>query len=175
MSQQVTYSSEDYQSSFISLQNSQNNEDITTISSLGQENAHRMIYDSQLQNRISVHPAVFFYRPPNDSYHYHINCNEISYDTIESLLKKLFNDKESVAQFKDDEYIFCYQQKCNNKFYQVSCKIISPLLVDNCLNKNFLGFELQQNMGQEYLTFTPDQKEYIEYHLKQYLSQYLLD
>src|SRR4051812_24582662 len=77
-----------------------------------------------------VHPTVFFYRPPNDFYHYLINCKEIPYDIVERLLKKLFNDKENVTQLKEDEYVFFYQQKCNNRFYQVSCEIVSPLLVN---------------------------------------------
>src|SRR4051812_18756299 len=121
-----------------------------------------------------VHPTVFFYRPPNDLYHYLINCKEIPYDIVERLLKKLFNDKENVTQLKEDEYVFFYQQKCNNRFYQVSCEIVSPLLVNNCLNKNFLGVELQQ-LEQEHLAFTFDQKEYLEKHLKNYLNQYLLN
>jgi hypothetical protein len=126
--------------------------------------------------QIPVHPTFFFFRPPNDFYHYHVNCKEIT-DNIEHLLKKLFNDKENITQFKEDEYTFFYQQKCNNRFYQVTCEIVSPLLVNNCLNKNFLGFELQQqNIEQERLAFNSFyQKENLEGHLKQYLSQYLLN
>ena len=128
------------------------------------------------QNQLQpAHPTVFFYRLPNEFCHYYVNCEEISYDAIESLLKKLFNDKESTTQFKDDEYIFIYQQKSNNRFYKVSCKIVSPHFVNYWLNKSILEYELeQQNTEQEHLSFTFDQKEYLEHHLKQHLSQHLL-
>src|SRR6266511_2729808 len=86
----------------------------------------------QILNLLS---AIFFYRLPSDFYHYRINCNEISYDTVVCLLKKLYNDQENIMQFKEDEYIFFYRQECDNRFYQISCEIVSPLLVNNCLNK----------------------------------------
>ncbi|RIA91350.1 hypothetical protein C1645_805241 [Glomus cerebriforme] len=121
------------------------------------------------------HPIAFFFQPPSDFYHYYVNCKEISYDTIAYLLTKTFkNSKERNIQFKENEYIFVYRQRYD-QFYQISCEIVSPLLVNNCLNKNFLGIELQQDAAQENLSFTSDQKENLEYHLKQYLSQYLLN
>jgi hypothetical protein len=121
------------------------------------------------------HPALFFFRPPNDFYHYLIKYNEISYDIVVSLLNKLFNDKENSMQSKEDEYIFFYRQEYDGRFYQISCEIVSPLLVNYCLSKNFLGIELQQNMEQEHLAFNADQKIYLEHHLKKYLSQYKLN
>jgi hypothetical protein len=33
-----------------------------------------------------VHPTNFFYRPPNDFYHYYVTCKEISNDTVDYLL-----------------------------------------------------------------------------------------
>ena len=183
--QQVFYESENYQPSFISNYNLQDNDILNTTSSPGKvvENlpSNDVTYSIQAHNLSQqdsiqpVHPTAFFFRPPNDTYHYRISCKEISYDAIESLLKKLFNDKEHIMQFKEDEYIFFYQQRFNNRFYQVSCEIVSPLLINNCLSKTFLGMELQQNMELEHLAFTSDQKENLEYYLKQYLSQYLLN
>src|SRR2546429_4339778 len=124
---------------------------------------------SQLQTQIN-HPSIFFFRPRNDFYHYHVICKEIPYDVVEYLLNEPLNRNN------ENECIFFYQQKCNDRFYQISCEIVSPFLVNNCLNKNFLGFEFQQqNMEQERLAFTFYQKENLEYHLKQYLSQYLLN
>ncbi|CAB4379205.1 unnamed protein product [Rhizophagus irregularis] len=96
---------------------------------------------------ISIHPTTFFFRPPNDFYHYHVICEEISNDT----------------------------QQYDNRIYQVSCGIVSPLMINNCLSKNFLGIEFQQNMEQEHLVLTFGQKEYLECHLKKYLSQYVLE
>ncbi|RIA91358.1 hypothetical protein C1645_875504 [Glomus cerebriforme] len=118
-----------------------------------------------------VHPNVFFYRPPNDSFHYYINCKEISYDTVIYLLNNL---EERNNRSDGHEYIFYYRQY-GGRVYEISCEIVSPFLIDNCLNKNFLGIELQQNAAQEHcLSFTFSQKENLKYHLKQYLSQYLL-
>ena len=119
-----------------------------------------------------VHPTVFFYRPPNDIYHYYVNCKEIPNDNVAYLLNKSL--KERNIQPNENECIFYYQQY-NNRLYQVTCEIVPPFLVNNCLSKTFLGVELQQNMEQEHLTLTFDQKEYLERHLKKYLSQYLLN
>ncbi|GBC09888.1 hypothetical protein RclHR1_00920006 [Rhizophagus clarus] len=120
----------------------------------------------------SFHPTNFFYRPPNDFCHYYISCKEISYDIVECLLNKSL--KENNVQYKENGCIFYYQQQYNARFYQVSCEIVSPLLINKCLNKNFLGIEFQQNTEKEKLVFTFEQKENLEDHLKQYLSQYLL-
>ncbi|RGB33387.1 hypothetical protein C1646_704505, partial [Rhizophagus diaphanus] len=84
------------------------------------------------------------------------------------------NDKENNMKSKENEYIFFYRQEYDSRFYQISCEIVSPLLVNNCLSKNFLGIELQQCMEQEHLAFNVDQKDFLEHHLKQYLSQYIL-
>ena len=180
--QQVFSEPEDYQSSFVSQDNG------IPHSPIPEQVAENILSNdvtyyvqscipSQQEVIIQpVHPTIFFYQPPNDFCHYHVRCEEIPYNTIEYLLNKLFiNDKESITQFKKDEYTFCYQQKCNRRFYRVSCEIVSPLLINDCLNKNYLGIELQQNLIQERLAFNLDQKENLEYYLKQYLSRYLLN
>ncbi|GBC09894.1 hypothetical protein RclHR1_00920012 [Rhizophagus clarus] len=118
------------------------------------------------------HPTIFFYRPPNDLCHYYVNCKEICYDTVTYLLNKSL--KGNNVQYNENECIFYYQQQLDNRLYQVSCELVSPLLINNCLNKNFLGIESQQNVEREKLIFTFEQKENLEYYLKQYLSQYLL-
>ncbi|CAB4408822.1 unnamed protein product [Rhizophagus irregularis] len=122
---------------------------------------------------IFTHPTTFYYRPPNDCYHYRVICKEISNDTVEYLLNKL--SKESNVQPNENESIFYYQQQYNNQFYQISCEIVSPLMINNCLSKNFLGIEFQQNMEQENLVLNFDQKEHLKCHLKKYLSQYVLE
>src|SRR5436190_9554012 len=158
--------SENHQSSHISgTSYNPQNAVLSHESSTANEAAFHVTHAAQFQitqqavQITPLHSTVFFFRPPNDFYHYHVICKEIS-DTIEHLLKKLFDGKENAIQFKEDECIFFYQQKSNNQFYQISCEIVSPLLVNNCLNKNFLGFELQQqNMEEERLAFTIYQKE----------------
>src|SRR5688572_15044992 len=86
-------SSENYQPSLTSPYNSQN-DDILTVSSPVQvtesSSSNDLNYDEQYSSTSQlihqIHPSIFFYRPPNDAYHYYINCKEISYDTIECLL-----------------------------------------------------------------------------------------
>jgi hypothetical protein len=119
-----------------------------------------------------IHPTVFFCRPPSDFYHYFVICKEITNDIVAYLLNKSL--KERTIQFDENECIFYYQQQYNNRLYQVSCKIVSPLVINEWLSKIFLGVELQQNMEQEHLAFTVEQKDLLEHHLKKYLSQYLL-
>ncbi|GBB94509.1 hypothetical protein RclHR1_02370009 [Rhizophagus clarus] len=131
-------------------------------------NAHVQLDSLQIQ---PVHPTTFFYRPPND-YHYYVICKEISNDSVGNLLNKLLKESNET---NENECIFYYQQQYDNRLYQVSCQIVSPLEINNCLSKNFLGVEFQQNMEQEKLVFTFDQKEYLEGHLKKYLSQYVLE
>ncbi|GBC09892.1 hypothetical protein RclHR1_00920010 [Rhizophagus clarus] len=119
-----------------------------------------------------VHPNTFFYRPPNDFWHYYVNCKEICYDTVTFLLNKSL--QESNTQSNENECIFYYQQQYDTRFYKITCETVSPLLINNCLNKNFLGIELQ-NAEQEHLAFTFDQRENLKYCLRQYLGQYLLN
>ena len=169
------HDSENNQPSFINPQDN----DMLTVSSLEQEtgnfrsneNANHVIC-AQTRNHNSQIQPVFFYRPPNHFYHYRVDCEKISYDDIEGLL----NNRGNITQYRGDEYGFFYQQKCDNKFYRVSCEIAPPLLVNDCLNKSFLGIDSQnQNMEQETLTFTFDQKIDLEYHLRLYLSQHFLN
>src|SRR5947209_2550796 len=49
------------------------------------------IYSNTPQQTPALHPTVFYYQPPNDFYHYRVNCKEISYDVVESLLNKPLN------------------------------------------------------------------------------------
>src|SRR5581483_8976471 len=117
------------------------------------------------------HPTDFFYRPPQEFCHYYVKCKNISYDNVTHLLNKL---KEQNVQFKENEYIFFYKQQHNDQFYQISCEMVSPILVNNCLNRNF-GIELQhRENADEKLEFMPNQRANLERNLKQYLSQYSL-
>jgi len=47
-------------------------------------------------------------------------------------------------------------------------------VINKCLNKNLLGVEVQQqNVVQENLAFTSEQRENLEFHLLQHLNNYL--
>ncbi|CAI2171941.1 9955_t:CDS:2 [Funneliformis geosporum] len=93
-----------------------------------------------------VHSNKFIYRPPNEHYQYHVSCEKISNDLIIKLLNLL---KENGMQLKQNEYVFFYQQQCNDQVYQ--------------------------NMGQEQLAFTFDQEKNLELHLSQYLNNFFLN
>ncbi|GBC04435.1 hypothetical protein RclHR1_05690003 [Rhizophagus clarus] len=181
---QPSFVSTQYDSQENALQSHERQEDLTTPSNVtyvGQptnnfqfqptdNNAHVQTNSS---TNLQIHPTVFPFRPPNDFYHYYVICKEISIETVANLLNK--SSKERNVRSNDYECVFYYQQQYNNRLYQVSCEIISPLLVNKCLSKSFLGIELQQNMEQENLALTFGQKDHLECHLKKYLSQYVLE
>ncbi|RIA97883.1 hypothetical protein C1645_851882 [Glomus cerebriforme] len=114
----------------------------------------------------------FFYRPDNDIFNYHIECERISDDLILQLLFQPF----IIMQLNENNYrcIFFYKQLCNNQFYQISCEIIPPSLINYWLNKRFYGNEIEQNTTQEQLAFTEDQKENLKQHLTFHLSHHRL-
>ncbi|GBC09889.1 hypothetical protein RclHR1_00920007 [Rhizophagus clarus] len=178
MNQDQVFNAENIPPSFVTIYPNSQDNNILTVSP---QNGFHVTTAAQYthpqsqtppQQTISFHPTTFFYRPPNDFCHYYVNCREISYNIVECLLNKSL--KENNAQYKENGCIFYYQQQPDITFYEVSCEIVTPLLINNCLNKNFLGIELQQNMEKEKLAFTFEQKENLEDYLKQYLSQYLL-
>ncbi|PKB97116.1 hypothetical protein RhiirA5_367545 [Rhizophagus irregularis] len=78
-----------------------------------------------------VHPTDFFFRPPNDYYHYHVVCKEISNDIVAYLLNKSL--KEYNVQFNENEGIFYYQQQYNNRLYQFTFSIVNFYIVNNLL------------------------------------------
>ena len=113
-------------------------------SSTANEDDHHVTNAAQSQEAVQTpviepaqinHPNIFFFRPPNDFYHYHVICKEISYDVVEQLL----NNPSNGSNANENECVFFYQQKCNDRFYQISCEIVSPLFVNNCLCSHFLG------------------------------------
>ncbi|RIA79967.1 hypothetical protein C1645_839537 [Glomus cerebriforme] len=119
--------------------------------------------NSQNQNP----PTVFYYQPPNDYYHYHINCKKISCNDVISLL----DNKEFNIQL--NEHNFYLLQRYDNQIYQISCEVVSPYSITYYLNKNIYSNEIVQNsIVQEKLEFSFKWKENIEFHLTQYLSQF---
>ena len=75
----------------------------------------------------------------------------------------------------ENEHIFFYQQRFDNRFFQILCEIVSPSSITNYLNENIYGINIQQNVEQEQLSFINEQRQYLELHLAQYLSNYLLN
>ncbi|CAB4460834.1 unnamed protein product [Rhizophagus irregularis] len=150
----------------------------TYYNSLYNPNNFPVVYDANhvmVSPQLTIHPFNFFYRPPNELYHYNIKCNEISYSNVIFLLNKSLNSKEFNTQSNENEYIFFYQQEYDNRFYQVTCEIVSPSSITNYLNENIYGIKPQQEQQEERLSFIIEQKQNLEFHLTQYLRNYLLN
>ncbi|GBC10498.1 hypothetical protein RclHR1_09690003 [Rhizophagus clarus] len=101
---------------------------------------------------------AFFYNPPGDYQIYHIIC-ELTRENIDS----------------HSDHIFYYN--LNDKmFYQITCRLISHSLIVQFLNKKIYGIEFRQSEEpqQEFLTFSNLQKDNLEFHLKELLSNHLM-
>jgi uncharacterized protein (DUF2344 family) len=85
------------------------------------------------------------------------------------------NSKEFNTQSNENEYIFFYQQEYDNRFYQVTCEIVSPSSITNYLNENIYRIKPQQEQQEERLSFIIEQKQNLEFHLTQHLRNYLLN
>ena len=101
----------------------------------------------------------FFYNPNGDNQIYHITCE---------LIGNVDNDNPL------SDHTFYYRLNENNS-YQISCNLISHSLIVQFLNKNIHGIELKQSeeLQEECLCFSNSQRENLEFHLKQYLFNYL--
>ncbi|RIA91359.1 hypothetical protein C1645_822150 [Glomus cerebriforme] len=98
----------------------------------------------------------FFYNPPGDYQIYHITCELLS-EIIDSL----------------SDHTFYYKLDDKN-FYQITCRLISHSIIVQFLNKNIYGIELRgEEPQQEYLTFSNGQRDNLEFHLKEFLSNKL--
>ncbi|RIA81451.1 hypothetical protein C1645_790435 [Glomus cerebriforme] len=112
-----------------------------------------------------INEYPFFYNPPNDPQIFHITCKEISFES---------GFQESNNPSPDGTIYVFYYQLPNDKFYKITCEIVSNSLIVQYLNKKNFGIELiQVEQQQEYLEFSSEQKRNLEYHLKYYLSDYL--
>ncbi|RIA97134.1 hypothetical protein C1645_814523 [Glomus cerebriforme] len=121
-------------------------------------------FSNQNQLNQPVHINKFFYQPPNDPFNYHVECEKISLQLL-----------NMSTQSKEYEYSFYYQQQYNKQIYKISCEIVCPSLINDCLNKYYYGVEIKQNMKQEQLAFTLYQKENLKFHLTLYLNHHLLN
>ncbi|PKY57438.1 hypothetical protein RhiirA4_509955 [Rhizophagus irregularis] len=123
---------------------------------------------SQLDN--TADRQFFFF---NDVYVYDVECEEIPFDIVVKTLNKSLIDKENM-QINENEIIFFYANQYTNRSYKITCKIVSPFSIAKYLNKNIYGIEIQANVERELLKLTPEQKQNLEFHLFQYLDNYLI-
>jgi len=99
---------------------------------------------------------AFFHNPPNDHQIYHVTCKLLSKGNI-----------DNIKPFPD--HIFYHQ--IDDNFYQITCILISHSLIVQFLNKKIYGIELRQGeeQQQERLTFSNDQRDNLEFHLREFL------
>ncbi|RGB32746.1 hypothetical protein C1646_706017, partial [Rhizophagus diaphanus] len=109
----------------------------------------------------------------NDVYVYDVECEEIPFDIVVKTLNKSLINKENM-KINENEIIFFYANQYTNRSYKITCKIVSPFSIAKYLNKNIHGIEIQANVERELLKLTPEQKQNLEFHLSQYLDNYLI-
>ncbi len=94
------------------------------------------------QSTPSIRANKFVYQSPTDSLIYHVSCEKISAE----ILNETINNK-----LRDTEYVFFYNQRCDNQIYKITCKLNNP--------------------GSLIL----NQKKDLEYNLVTYLDNYFID
>src|SRR5688500_11990819 len=111
-----------------------------------------MSYDmmnTQLINNMiftRVVPYEFVFRPLNDLNHYYTKYQRLSVDLVTMFVNDSISGGMNFIHFNEYEHTFVYRQQYNNQFYQVTCEIISPTLINNILNQNINVFEMDPNM-----------------------------
>jgi hypothetical protein len=117
----------------------------------------------------------FFYNTPNDYKFYEINCKEveISFELLSAIL-----DGNNNQNHFDNIHEYYFLKVDEKKCYKVTCELISPSLIVQYLNKNIHNIEIKQDIyqqqQQEYLEFSRELKQNLEYYLKDFFIQYLL-
>ncbi|GBC09885.1 hypothetical protein RclHR1_00920003 [Rhizophagus clarus] len=124
------------------------------------------------QENVIVSEYSFFYRPCNDFQIYHITCKE---KTSDELIFQLLNNclYSSHYLYTDDIFVFYFQQPNDKRIYQITCEMVPHSLIVQYLNLNIYGIELKQNEQQQQQQFSDRHKENLEFHLKQFLFDYL--
>ena len=114
----------------------------------------------------------FYYRPCNDFQIYLVNCKRI---TISKLISELNNHLSSSHNciYSNNLFVFYFQHPNDQRIYQVACEMISHSIIVQYLNLNVFGFELKQSEQQQQLEFSKIHKQNLEFHLRQFLIDYL--
>ncbi|GBC01742.1 hypothetical protein RclHR1_04310003 [Rhizophagus clarus] len=148
----------------------QETDSITIPSQVHDEQSYYIAQDQQysvqqqIYQSIPLHPTKFFYQPPNDPFNYHIKCEKVSNQSL----------SKPNTQLKGNEYTFFYLQLSDYQCYHITCEMFTPSSINNYLNKNIYGIEVEQ-LQEEISMFTPYHKENLKSYLTQYLSYYILD
>ncbi|GBC09606.1 hypothetical protein RclHR1_00090040 [Rhizophagus clarus] len=113
----------------------------------------------------------FFYKAWNDLQIYHVICKEISFEVVSHLLSNNGFSTQNYVQL-DNLHVFYHQQPEDKKIYQITCELASYKFIIDLLNKINYGIEIY-DQRQEYLNFSRECKENLEFYLKQDLVYYL--
>ena len=131
-----------------------------------------------LSNNYSAHPQEtvgltkysFCYKPPNDFQIYNITCKEtpISFELVSQLLNNNNNSTQNYVR-SNNLHEFHFLKPDEKKCYKITCELISHSSIVRFLNKNVYDNEVKQNehLQQEYVDFTKEIKEKLEFYLKQ--------
>src|SRR3954451_20405053 len=140
--------------------------DLSSSSSSSNNSAH-------LQETIGLTEYSFFYNPPNDFYIYNIICKEtpISFELVSQLLNKDNNSTQNYVH-SNNLHEFHFLKPDEKKCYKITCELILHSSVVQFLNKTVYGIEVKQNARsqQEYVDFTRELRENLEFYLKQFFS-----
>ncbi|CAG8523747.1 10271_t:CDS:1 [Funneliformis mosseae] len=120
------------------------------------------------------HEAVFFYRPNNDFQIYLVYCKEI---TLNELISQLLNNYLYLNYnylYSNNLFVFYFQHPNDQRIYHVACEMISHSKIVQHLNSHIFGIELLQNEQQPPLEFSNNHKQNLEFHLRQFLIDYLI-
>ena len=118
----------------------------------------------------------FFYQPPNDFHIYNVCCKEITV-SFELAFQLYSNNNLNLTQNHiqfNNLHEFHFFKLDEEKCYKVTCELISYSSIVHYLNKNIHGIEIRQNeQQQEYVEFSRQLKENLEYYLNQFLIHFL--
>ncbi|PKY31795.1 hypothetical protein RhiirB3_449586 [Rhizophagus irregularis] len=110
------------------------------------------------QENVVMSEFSYFYRPCNDFQIYHIVCKE---KTSNEIVSRLLNNclYSSHYLFSNDLFVFYFQQPNDKRIYQIACEMQDE--------------HRQQQQQQRHQEFSDRHKENLEFHLKQFLFNYL--
>ncbi|RGB28643.1 hypothetical protein C1646_767561 [Rhizophagus diaphanus] len=108
-------------------QNNNNNQQYTMqVNTTFNSSISPIMQNSFIIDQQKLHPSTFFYQSPNDPCNYHINCKEISIDTVIQLLNEFNVSSLTLNKFIygieiDQNFVqnlsFTPNQKENLKYY----------------------------------------------------------
>ena len=114
----------------------------------------------------------FFYNPPNDPQVYNVRCEEV---TPFEVALQLYTNDNNVIQNHINKHEFPFFKLDEGKCYRITCELVLPSSIVRYLNSNIHGVEIRQNnyQQQEYVEFSEQLKRNLEFHLQQFLINYL--